>query len=262
MELSIRARVAVLAASLVFAVAGLCLSKPMPQPLEYHRFADVRQVFGVLNGSNVLSNLPFALAGLIGIWITAGDPGRKIFHSKDDAWPYQVFFTGLILVGVGSSFYHLRPDNGRLLWDRLPMSIAFMALFAAVIADRIDRRLGNRIALPVLLVIGIASVLYWSWTETLGRGDLRFYFLVQFYPMLAIPLICVLFPKGSLIDWQSVLLIFVLYTGAKALEIEDAALLRVSNGLISGHTVKHLLAAAATAVVIPMLLKSRSKAVA
>lgn len=217
-------------------------------------------MFGVTNGLNVMSNLPFALTGLFGLWITRGETGRTIFAAPEDVWPYRLFFGGLILVCAGSSYYHLSPDNGRLLWDRLPMSIAFMALFAAVIADRINRRLGNRLALPLLVATGIASVAYWSWTEALGRGDLRFYFLVQFYPMLAIPLICLLFPRGSLTDLRSVIVIFILYAAAKCLEVADARLFGASGGLVSGHTVKHLLAAGATAAVIPMLLKSRRMA--
>jgi hypothetical protein len=62
------------------------------------------------------------------------------------------------------------------------MSMGFMAINAAVFADRIDARAGNGWLLYTLLAAGFASLVYWHWTESLGRGDLRFYGFVQFFP--------------------------------------------------------------------------------
>ncbi|PYU18912.1 MAG: hypothetical protein DMG30_26090 [Acidobacteria bacterium] len=106
---------------------------------------------------------------------------------------YAVFFLGVALTSIGSAYYHWAPDNGRLVWDRLPMSIAFMSLLAAIITERITVNAGLRSLLP-LMALGIASVLYWHLTELKGQGDLRLYGLVQFYPVMAIPLLLTLFP--------------------------------------------------------------------
>ena len=116
-----------------------------------------------------------------------------VFAERSDAWPYLAFFIGVALVSAGSAYYHWAPSNDRLLWDRLPMSIAFMAFCSAIIADRIDSKAGNVWLLPVLIGLGLASLVYWNWTESLGRGDLRFYGFVQFYPMIAIPAVCCCF---------------------------------------------------------------------
>ena len=127
--------------------------------------------------------------------MVVGSTRRAIFVERSDAWPYLVFFVGVALVSVGSAYYHWAPSNDRLLWDRLPMSIAFMAFCSAIIADRIDAKAGNVWLLPVLIGLGLASLVYWNWTKSLGRGDLRFYGFVQFYPMIAIPAVCLLFPE-------------------------------------------------------------------
>lgn len=78
---------------------------------------------------------------------------------------------GLLLTAAGSAYYHLLPDNERLFWDRLPMTIAFMSLIVAQIVDRISVRAGLALLAPMLLV-GVASVVYWLATERAGAGTL------------------------------------------------------------------------------------------
>ena len=95
---------------------------------------------------------------------------RDIFAEPSDAWPYLVFFIGVALVSAGSAYYHWAPSNNRLLWDRLPMSIAFMAFCSAIIADRIDAKAGNVWLLPVLIGLGVVSLAYWNWTESWGAA--------------------------------------------------------------------------------------------
>ncbi|NNE23348.1 MAG: alkaline phytoceramidase, partial [Rhizobiales bacterium] len=151
------------------------------------------------------------------------------------------------------AYYHLAPGNERLVWDRLPMTIAFMALFAAFIADRIDRRIGIYWLLPLFVAAGIASVAYWAWTEALGRGDLRWYVIVQFYPIVALPIICWLFPGGRHTTGRHLAWLIAWYAVAKLLEHFDAVVLTLLGGTISGHTLKHLASGAAALVVIRML---------
>ena len=110
----------------------------------------------------------------------------------------MVFFAGLLLTGFGSAYYHLEPNNERLVWDRLPLAGALMGLFAAVIAERIGVRAGLALLAP-LVVVGLGSVLWWHGGEVRGHGDLRPYALVQFYPLVAVPLMLYLFgPRYTL----------------------------------------------------------------
>jgi hypothetical protein len=160
------------------------------------------------------------------------------------------FAAGVLLTGLGSMFYHLAPDHGRLVWDRLPMTLIFMSLFALVISDRIGPAAGQWLLIP-LLATGIASVIVWHLSEIAGRGDLRLYALVQFLPLLLVPLLLILMParfSGAAWLWAALALNAI----GKVAELADAPILVVS-GLISGHTVKHLVMAAATGLILRML---------
>ena len=115
------------------------------------------------------------------------------FIDQRERWPYLLIFGGLLLTAFGSSYYHLHPSNETLLWDRLPMTIVFLSLVSAIIAERISLRAGLWL-LPVFMLIGPGSVLQWYWSETQGAGDLRFYSAVQAYSVLFL-LIAFLLPS-------------------------------------------------------------------
>ena len=253
-DLSFRQRVSILGALLVLGLAGVLVLNPIPQDPDYHLFADTRSFLGIPNFNDVASNAGFAVVGALGVLVTAGRMRRDIFFQPADARPYLVFFIAVALVSVGSAFYHCAPSNQRLLWDRLPMSVAFMALCSATIADRIDARAGNCWLLPVLIGLGVLSLVYWVWTEASGRGDLRFYGFVQFYPMLALPVVCWLFPKHRYIAGSYVFWVIAWYGLSKLLEHFDHQIFALLRQVVSGHTLKHLAAAGATLVVLRMLV--------
>lgn len=154
---------------------------------------------------------------------------------------YTLFFTAAILIAVGSGYYHLNPSNTTLVFDRLPMSIAFMAFFSIIIAEYLSLNLGRLLFLP-LLATGMIAVIYWFKTEQLGAGDIRPYLLIQFMPMILIPLILLLFKNGrqsSFYIWATL----GAYVLSKLAEYMDADIY-TATGFISGHSIKHLLAAA------------------
>jgi hypothetical protein len=260
--LSFWPRVWILLGLLLAGLLGLLALAPIPQSSDYHRFADTRSLFGIPNFNDVASNAGFALVGILGVSVVAGKWRRAIFVERFDAWPYLAFFIAVALVSVGSAYYHWRPSNDRLLWDRLPMSIAFMAFCSAIIADRIDAKAGNVWLLPALICLGLASLAYWRWTESLGQGDLRFYGFVQFYPMIAIPAVCLLFPGYRYVSGGCIALVAAWYAGSKLLEHFDGQIFDLLQHSVSGHTLKHLAAAAATFVVLRMLLARRSAGLA
>jgi hypothetical protein len=138
------------------------------------------------------------------------------------------------------------------------MSIAFMAFCSAIIADRIDAKAGNGWLLPVLVGLGLLSLVYWVWTESLGSGDLRFYGLVQFYPMLALPVVCWLFPEHRYIAGSYIFWVIAWYGLSKLLEHLDGQVFDLFGRVVSGHTLKHLAAAGATLVVLRMLVAPRA----
>lgn len=233
--------------SLGLVTLGLLYCLPaIPQDLSYHAFADGRTLLGVPNFLNVASNLPFLVVGGLGLWLLirydALRPGGPPLTSPE-RWPLAVLFTGIFLTGFGSAYYHLVPDNDRLVWDRLPMTLAFMGFFASMIGERMGTRAGLWLLGP-LVWLGLASVLNWHQSEQRGAGDLRLYYFVQFYPMLAIPLLIYLFPARYTRDGD-IFIALGWYVLAKVVEREflDRGVLGVT-GSVSGHTLKHLAAAA------------------
>ena len=226
-----------LALVVAVAVAGVFLLDAIPQDPAYHGFADRGELFGVPNFWNVVTNLPFLVVGVLGwAWI-----GR--IASPPLATHYRVLCTAIALVAFGSGWYHVAPSNASLMWDRLPMTVAFMALFAAVLADRISWVLGRALLWP-LVVAGIASIAWWVRTEAAGAGDLRAYALVQFLPLMLIPLILLLWRQGSLAA-RPLWLAIAAYAVAKLVEHFDGAIF-AATGLVGGHPLKHLAAALAT----------------
>lgn len=255
-----RRRLLILAGLAVASLLALACLPPLPQSLAYHRFADDRAFFGVPNLLNVVSNLPFLFVGVSGLWFCFCQRNltRRAFLDPAERWPFALFFLGVGLTAFGSSYYHLRPDNERLLWDRLPMAVAFMALFAAVLGERIAVRFGLCLLIP-LVVLGLGSVLYWHWSERQGRGDLRPYYFVQFYPMLGLPFLLLFFPPRYT-RTSDYFVALAWYMLAKVCEHPGDTMIYEMGHWISGHTLKHL-AAAAGAYWILHMLRHRSAVV-
>lgn len=235
----------VLAITAGFATIAFLLPR-VAQPLWYHDFADTRAWMGVPRAADVLSNVAFLLGGLIGFVAL----GRSTFLDERERIPFAVFFGALALTTFGSAYYHLAPNNSRLFWDRLPITIAFMALAAAVLADRISPRAGLML-LPLLVSIGAASDLHWILTEQAGRGDLRFYALVQAggatVPYLILLMFAPRYSRGAGYLWAG-----ACYGAAKLAEVLDKPVFSAGH-LVSGHTLKHLLAGASGLVLARML---------
>ena len=228
----------------VLAVAGVYTIPHIPQSVTYHNFCDTRALAGIPNFANVISNLPFVIVGLIGLLSM-----KRSVAPRNIAVIYISLFAGIILTGFGSAYYHGYPDNNTLVFDRLPMTIVFMSLLAAVAGESIGAGIG-RGALAPLLLTGIASVLWWHHTEGIGSGDLRLYVLVQYYPMILIPAILILFPPpAGRLSWTPLLYAAAWYGAAKIFEQFDCTIYS-ALGFVSGHSLKHLAAAISTGFLV------------
>ena len=228
-RISRNGRVTILAGFAAFSLAVVFLLPPIPQDQAYHHFADRRTILGIPHFWNVVSNIPFVLVGIAGLRL----PGPV---------SQRVIFLGVFLTGFGSAWYHLNPSDATLLWDRLPISLAFMAFLANLIEERVSELAGALLLWP-LLALAVASLVIWRVT-----GDLRLYGWVQFFPMLMLPLLVLLFPPrySGTASW---FIAVGVYFGAKFFEHFDA-LLMAAGHIVSGHTLKHLLAAAAAWVIL------------
>jgi uncharacterized membrane protein YhaH (DUF805 family) len=235
-------------------IAVLYFYGPISQPLRYHDFADRRVIGGVLYGADVWSNLGFALVGLWGL--------IRLFPQRHQpqlrrGWPgYALFLLALIGTATGSAFYHLEPDNFRLIGDRLPIALLCAGLLAAV---RCETRRSDEgwAAATTLGIIAVASVAWWYVTGVCGQDDLRPYLLLQCLPLVLIPLWQKAY-RAPTVDRKAFLWAIGCYLLAKVAELGDSALFD-SLHVVSGHTLKHLFATLAAAVIVWRLTERVSK---
>ena len=242
--------------ALAVALLVACFGPAVAQHAHYHVFADQRTGWGVPFAMDVLSNLPFAVAGVWG-WVAlqrmpsdaipAYNPATKPVMAPGSGQNSHrplvaLFFAGLIVTSVFSSFYHWQPDNAGLALDRLGMVVAFAGLLGLAVADRISGRAGLATATAVLL-LGPLSVAVWAtsgnllpWAVLQGGGMLLILLLALFRP------ICKPIPNAWGIPLGAVIAIYAL---AKVLELADHQVFELTHGLVSGHSLKHVVAALA-----------------
>jgi hypothetical protein len=226
-------------------VAILALHGRIAQPAHYHDFADQSAAFGLPHAADVLSNAGFALVAIWG-WLTLRP--RRASGQLRAGWPgYRLFLIGLLLTAFGSAFYHLAPDNIRLIWDRLPIALVCAGLLAGVRGD-VKGGANGDIEVIVLALYATASVAWWAITDSMGAGDLRPYLLLQGLPLILIPLWQAIYrcPRTDRIAFAAAMGLYIVAKAAELLDHEIAA----AAGFISGHTLKHLMATAATAAVV------------
>jgi hypothetical protein len=225
-------------------LAGLCtllllaaaFAPAVTQPPHYHAFADQRTLWSVPHALDVLSNLPFALAGAAGLWLLRGAAGRRIAPVQRHC--AALFFAGLVLTTLCSTWYHLQPQDAGLAIDRAGMSVAFAGVLGLVAAAQVSERAGALLA-PALLVAGPIAIAVWRFT-----GNVLPWALVQgggLVLILAFGLRAAR-PGALQVRWAGVLAVYVV---AKLLETGDHAIFHASGELLSGHTLKHLAAALA-----------------
>ena len=228
-------------ASVALAIAIALWGPELTQFENYHAFADQRIWAGLPHAMDVLSNLPFAVAGVWGQY-------RVVEMSKDQGWDARnslasVFFAGLVITAIVSSSYHLAPDDLGLAWDRCGMVVAFAGLMGMAVADRISPRSGIAIA-ALTLVTGPASVYVWATT-----GNLTAWAVSQGGGMLLVVVLSMLRPVSG--AWRIPLFwVIACYAFAKSLELGDHVVFEATQWAVSGHSLKHIWAACAA---IPVL---------
>ncbi|KAK6805322.1 hypothetical protein RDI58_003107 [Solanum bulbocastanum] len=233
--------------AIVCFIVLMIVTPAIPQSQEYHNFADQRKFLGIPNALNVVSNFPFLVIGLIGLVLCHHGNYFKL-SLQGELWGWTCFYIGVAAVAFGSAYYHLKPNDARLVWDRLPMTVAFTSIIGIFIIERIDERKGTVFLIPLILA-GVVSIMYWRFFD-----DLRPYAAVQFVPCLAIPLMAILLPPmythSTYWLWAA-----GFYLLAKIEEAADKPIYNWSYHIVSGHTVKHLCAAMVPVFLTLMLAK-------
>ena len=233
----------------VLPAAAALIHGPIAQPAGYHDFAARDVVFGIPHFADVISNLGFALVAVWG-WIKLA-PASRDPDLRPGRTGYRLFLIGLFLTAFSSSWYHLAPDNARLVWDRLPIALACAGLLAGVWGD-VQRHESGK--LTAWFSLGaVLSVGWWYFTDLSGTGDLRPYLLLQGLPILLIPLWQWIYkmPAADRLAFGGALALYVVAKFAELGDHEIAAAL----GAVTGHTLKHLLATTAAALIVGRLVR-------
>lgn len=223
--------------SIILMAILICVG-PIPQLSMYHDFADKRSIFGIPYGLNILSNFAFLFAALYGIFNT-----KQNFLNRFSFIFYMLFFVFIILAALGSVYYHLNPNNLTLYWDRLSTSLAITTMASGLILEMCKNyKLGLGLSLS-LIIFGVFSVVYWEYSEQIGRGDLRLYAITQALSLFIIVIAILDYPKRN--QNKYLITAICLLAIARFTEMHDHFLFNLTQHLISGHTLKHLFGAAA-----------------
>ncbi|KAK6912814.1 hypothetical protein RJ641_022415 [Dillenia turbinata] len=188
---------------------------------KFHLYADMRNFLGVPNTLNVNTNFPFLIVGVLG-FVLCLHGNLLLISLKGEIWGWALFYTGIASVAFGSAYYHLRPDDDRLVWDTLPMMITYSSLFSCVLVERVGTRTGLT-CLIGLLLLAILSVAYERTFD-----DLRLCMVFQLIPSVVIPCMCA--------------------------ALTDRKLYKLTRYSISGHSLEHLISAMFPVLLTLMLL--------
>jgi hypothetical protein len=218
-----------------------CFGPYVPQMARYHEFADQRALLGIPLAMDVLSNLSFAIAGGLGL-VAIGRLRLTQFWAGQRPLA-ALFFSGLVLTALCSGVYHWRPDDAGLVLDRLGMVLAFAGLIGVAVADRISLRAGWW-STELLLLLGPVAVAVWYLT-----GNLLPWSVLQGGGLMLLLALALRRPVpgawGVALGW-----VIASYVLAKVFELGDQAVFAWTVGWISGHSLKHLVAALAAWPVI------------
>ncbi|CAJ2675212.1 unnamed protein product [Trifolium pratense] len=231
----------------LFGFAFLCsisfflFSPKIPRSPNYHQFADMRNLLGVPNTLNVITNFPFLVVGVLGL-ILALEGGFFTISSQAEISTWILFYAGILGVAFGSVYYHMKPDNNRVLWDTLPMMVAYSSLFSSLVVERIGQRIGLG-CMCALLFAAFTCIVY----ERI-YDDIRLCLMFQLILPLAIAAVAYMYPSNYTHStyWFSSIGIYLL---AKLEAVSDKKLYRANNYVISGHSLEHVCLA-----LIPFLL--------
>lgn len=241
----------------IWAGAFLCflffmLATPkFPSSRQSHLFADMRNFFGVPNTLNVFSNFPFLIVGVMGFVLTL----QGIFFNisfRGEVWGWALFYAGITGVAFGSAYYHLKPDDDRVMWDTLPMMIAYASLFSSLLAERVGAKIG------LSCLIALVSVSFLSMIYARTFNDFRLCMTFQLIPTVVIPCIAYLFPPKYTYSrcWLYAAGFQLL---AKFEAVADRKIYNKTHYIISGHSLGHLCSAIVHVLLSVMLMCRNTK---
>lgn len=230
---------------------------PIPQDPTYHQFADTRAFLGIVNFADVASNLAILLPALAGCWMVSRRDAWRQFSTVAERSFAFVFFLAIAAAACGSTWYHLAPDDHRLLFDRLPIGLAFTALIAWLITERTAPGKLAVVSLLPWIALGPACVLWWYQGQIARYGDLRPYLLLYAFVFVLTPLL--LLTHSPYDRQQGYWWAYLAFCLGMAGDRLDHPIHQALGGAVSGHTLKHVFMGVAMLFLLRMLSRRRPR---
>lgn len=202
----------------------------------YHDFVDERTFFGIHRFLDTFSNIGFLWIGILFV---------KEMLLQDEKDSNLIWVTiGTILVCFGSGYYHLMPEDSRLLWDRLPISIVFAGVLSySLHVNNLVKDSWKKSFDIGYLVFSMFSVLVWYIGSLQNQNWLAPYVFIQFGGMIL--LIYIAFTGKNKDFNQKIFYVLAWYVLAKLCERFDDSIFQTTQQIVSGHTLKHIFSAIA-----------------
>lgn len=224
----------------------LLVSTPrIPHSPTHHIFADMRNILGVPNTLNVLTMYPYLLIGVPGFVFCLSGSCFGI-SLKGEVCGWVLFYTGIATAAFGSAYYHLKPDDDRVIWDRLPLMISTVSLLSNLVIERVDERVGISCLISLLMLVFVSA----AFERTFD--DLRLFIIFHFIPCFAIPILVFSFPPKYT---HSVYWFWAtgFYFLSRFNSLADKKLYSIDRYIISGHSLEHLCLAMVPLILAVML---------
>ncbi|KAI3955270.1 hypothetical protein MKW98_020903 [Papaver atlanticum] len=219
----------------------MLLAPKIPHSPNHHRFSDMRNFLGVPNTLNVITNFPFLIVGVLGFVICL-QGSIFVISLRGEVWGWAFFYAGIVGIAFGSAYYHLKPDDNRVVFDRLPMMVVYASLLSIFVIERVGERTGV-MCLCSALMLALVSIAYER-----SFDDLRLCMMFQLIPSIVIPALAFMFPPKYTHSryWFWAAGVYLL---AKLEAFADMKIYGLDHYIISGHSLEHL-----CLVMVPVLL--------
>lgn len=204
------------------------LTNKITVPQGYHDFVDKRSLLGIPNFLDVISNLAILLPALY-----------LLQTRKNKSLLSNLLILHISLLAITSGYYHLNPSDKTVFWDIMSIATGSMIVLLIIINTTTEYNL-------LLYIFSVFSIIYWKKT-----GDLRLYLLIY----IGVPLyIIAKYYKNNNLQIYLFIMIFCNIL-VWLTEFNDHYIYKITNNLVSGHTLKHIFAGIGIFYVIKILQK-------
>lgn len=213
-----------------FLITSIFFLHPLHQDLLYHNFADQRYLTIIPHWGDVLTNLSFAIVGLL--LFLQYRKNLECYNGQHIV--FNCFCFACFSLFLGSGYYHWTPNNFGLFLDRFTMLLGF-ALILLDTCIRYNIFSPKNIIFKIITIelLFLITLLPWLFFDRL-----ELYVFAQFFVMSVMPLLAIKNWLEGGNQYKHIFLMFLFYSLAKFFEFYDSFFYQLFQ--FSGHSIKHI----------------------